>query len=104
MRVAVIISDTFGRPWRRGVTDVAIGCFGLSPIIDLRGTQDALGRELQVTEVALVDELAAAAELVMGKAEAIPVAVIRGVNPEWLGGNEGVVSEIVRSPEEDLFR
>lgn len=104
VRVAVIISDTFGRPWRRGVTDVAIGCFGLSPIIDLRGTQDALGRELQVTEVALVDELAAAAELVMGKAEAIPVAVIRGVNPEWLGGTEGVVSEIVRSPEEDLFR
>ena len=104
VRVAVIISDTFGRPWRRGVTDVAIGCFGLSPIIDLRGTQDALGRELQVTEVALVDELAAAAELVMGKAEAIPVAVIRGVNPEWLGGKKGVVSEIVRSPEEDLFR
>ena len=104
VQVAVIISDTFGRPWRRGVTDVAIGCFGLSPIIDLRGTQDALGRELQVTEVALVDELAAAAELVMGKAEAIPVAVIRGINPEWLGGNEGVVSEIVRSPEEDLFR
>ena len=104
VRVAVIISDTFGRPWRRGVTDVAIGCFGLSPIIDLRGTQDALGRELQVTEVALVDELAAAAELVMGKAEAIPVAVIRGVNPEWLGDKKGVVSEIVRSPEEDLFR
>ena len=76
----------------------------MSPIIDLRGTQDALGRELQVTEVALVDELAAAAELVMGKAEAIPVAVIRGVNPEWLGSKKGVVSEIVRSPEEDLFR
>ena len=104
VRVAVIISDTFGRPWRRGVTDIAIGCFGLSPIIDLRGTQDALGRELQVTEVALVDELAAAAELVMGKAEAIAVAVIRGINPEWLGSKKGVVSEIVRSPEEDLFR
>ena len=104
VEVAVIISDTFGRPWRRGVTDVAIGSFGLSPIIDLRGTQDALGRELQVTEVALVDELASAAELVMGKAEAIPVAVIRGINPEWLGSKKGVVSEIVRSPEEDLFR
>ena len=102
--VAVIISDTFGRPWRRGVTDVAIGCFGLSPIIDLRGTQDALGRELQVTEVALVDELASAAELVMGKAEAIPVAVVRGINPKWLGSEKGVVSEVVRSPEEDLFR
>ena len=104
VEVAVIISDTFGRPWRRGVTDVAIGCFGLSPIIDLRGTQDALGRELQVTEVALVDELASAAELVMGKAEAIPVAVIRGINPEWLGSKKGVVSEVIRSPEEDLFR
>jgi coenzyme F420-0:L-glutamate ligase/coenzyme F420-1:gamma-L-glutamate ligase len=104
VRVAVIISDTFGRPWRRGVTDIAIGSFGLSPIIDLRGTQDALGRELQVTEVALVDELASAAELVMGKAEAIPVAVIRGINPEWLGSDKGVVSEVVRSPEEDLFR
>ena len=98
VEVAVIISDTFGRPWRRGVTDVAIGSFGLSPIIDLRGTQDSLGRELQVTEVALVDELASAAELVMGKAEAIPVAVIRGINPEWLGSKKGVVSEIVTHP------
>ena len=65
--VAVIISDTFGRPWRRGVTDVAIGCAGVAGIVDLRGTPDALGREMHVTEVAVVDELAAAAELVMGK-------------------------------------
>ena len=101
--VAVIVSDTFGRPWRRGVADVAIGCAGLRPIVDLRGTNDALGRELQVTEVAVVDEIAAAAELVMGKAAAVPVAVVRGVDPSWFGeGN--VVDDVVRSPAEDLFR
>ena len=103
VEVAVVISDTFGRPWRRGVTDVAIGCSGLRPVIDLRGTTDALGRELQVTEVAIVDELAAAAELVMGKAENVPVAVIRGVDPSWFGEG-GVVDDVVRDPSEDLFR
>ena len=71
LNVAVIISDTFGRPWRRGVTDVAIGSAGLLPVVDLRGTTDALGRELQVTEVAVADELASAAELVMGKSKGI---------------------------------
>ena len=101
--VAVVVSDTFGRPWRRGVTDVAIGCSGLKPIIDLRGTNDTLGRELQVTEVAVVDELAAAAELVMGKAKGVPVAVIRGVDPSWFGEG-GVVDDVVRDPAEDLFR
>ena len=70
--VGVIISDTFGRPWRRGVTDVAIGCAGISAVVDLRGTEDALGRELMVTEVCVADELAAAADLVCGKAEGIP--------------------------------
>ena len=103
VKVAVVVSDTFGRPWRRGVTDVAIGCSGLKPIIDLRGTSDALGRELQVTEVAIVDELAAAAELVMGKAENVPVAVVRGVDPSWFGEG-GVVDDVVRDPSEDLFR
>jgi len=103
VEVAVVVSDTFGRPWRRGVTDVAIGCSGLRPVIDLRGTTDALGRELQVTEVAIVDELAAAAELVMGKAENVPVAVIRGVDPSWFGEG-GVVDDVVRDPSEDLFR
>ena len=103
VKVAVVVSDTFGRPWRRGVTDVAIGCSGLRPVIDLRGTTDALGRELQVTEVAIVDELAAAAELVMGKAENVPVAVIRGVDPSWFGEG-GVVDDVVRDPSEDLFR
>ena len=101
--VAVIVSDTFGRPWRRGVADVAIGCAGLRPIVDLRGTNDALGRELQVTEVAVVDEIAAAAELVMGKAAAVPVAVVRGVDPSWFGDGS-VVADVVRTPAEDLFR
>ncbi|MBC8194997.1 MAG: coenzyme F420-0:L-glutamate ligase [Actinobacteria bacterium] len=101
--VAVIVSDTFGRPWRRGVADVAIGCAGLRPIVDLRGTNDALGRELQVTEVAIVDEIAAAAELVMGKAAAVPVAVVRGVDPSWFGEGS-VVADVVRTPAEDLFR
>ena len=101
--VAVVVSDTFGRPWRRGVTDVAIGCAGLRPVIDLRGTSDALGRELQVTDVAIVDEIAAAAELVMGKAYGIPVAVVRGVDPAWFGDGS-VVADVVRPPEEDLFR
>ena len=101
--VAVIISDTFGRPWRRGVTDVAIGCAGVAGIVDLRGTPDALGREMHVTEVAVVDELAAAAELVMGKSTNIPVAVIRGADSTWLRDGS-VADEIVRSPSDDLFR
>jgi coenzyme F420-0:L-glutamate ligase/coenzyme F420-1:gamma-L-glutamate ligase len=103
VEVAVIVSDTFGRTWRRGVTDVAIGCAGVAAVVDLRGTLDALGREMQVTEVAVVDEIAAAAELVMGKTTNIPVAVVRGIDPTWLrDGN--VRDEIVRSPAEDLFR
>jgi coenzyme F420-0:L-glutamate ligase/coenzyme F420-1:gamma-L-glutamate ligase len=101
--VAVVISDTFGRVWRRGLTDVAIGCAGIRAVVDLRGTDDALGRELAVTEVCVVDELAAAAELVMGKASGICAAVIRGVDPAWLGRGE-VRAEVVRSPAEDLFR
>ena len=102
-QVGVIVSDTFGRTWRRGVTDVAIGSAGIAAVVDLRGTEDALGRELQVTEVCVADELAAAAELVMGKASGIPVAIIRGVDPSWL--REGsVAAEVVRPPAEDLFR
>jgi coenzyme F420-0:L-glutamate ligase/coenzyme F420-1:gamma-L-glutamate ligase len=101
--VAVIISDTFGRPWRRGLTDVAIGCAGIQAVVDLRGTEDSRGRVLQVTEVCVVDELAAAAELVMGKATGVPAAVIRGVDPGWLGRGE-VRAEVVRPPSEDLFR
>ncbi|MBJ31384.1 MAG: coenzyme F420-0:L-glutamate ligase [Acidimicrobiaceae bacterium] len=101
--VAVVVSDTFGRPWRRGVTDVAIGCAGLHPVVDLRGTTDALGRELQVTEVAVVDEIASAAELVMGKAEGIPAAIVRGIDPSWLGDGS-VADDVVRDPADDLFR
>jgi coenzyme F420-0:L-glutamate ligase/coenzyme F420-1:gamma-L-glutamate ligase len=101
--VAVIVSDTFGRAWRRGLTDVAIGCAGIGAILDLRGTADAYGREMQVTEVAVVDELASAAELVMGKAAGIPVAVVRGIPAAWLRRGE-VRSELVRPPSEDLFR
>lgn len=101
--VAVIVSDTFGRPWRRGLTDVAIGCAGIRPIADLRGSNDSLGRELQVTEVCIVDELAAAADLVCGKAANIPVAICRGVDPSWLG--EGSAErDLPRHPSEDLFR
>jgi coenzyme F420-0:L-glutamate ligase/coenzyme F420-1:gamma-L-glutamate ligase len=101
--IGVIVSDTFGRPWRRGVTDVAIGSAGLSAVVDLRGTTDALGRELMVTEVALVDEIAAAADLVMGKSAGIPIAIVRGGPPEWFG--EGSVEgDLIRAPQEDLFR
>ena len=99
----MIVSDTFGRTWRRGLTDVAIGCAGIGAIVDYRGTEDSLGRELHVTEVAVVDELAGAADLVMGKADGIPVAVVRGVDPSWLRRGE-VRAEIVRDPAEDLFR
>ncbi len=103
VEVGVIVSDTFGRPWRRGLTDVAIGCAGVAAVIDLRGSTDALGQELQVTEVAVADELAAAAELVMGKSRSVPVAVVRGVDPAWLR-ESSVAAEIVRPHHEDLFR
>jgi coenzyme F420-0:L-glutamate ligase/coenzyme F420-1:gamma-L-glutamate ligase len=101
--VAVVISDTFGRVWRRGLTDVAIGCAGIRAVVDLRGTPDAFGRELAVTEICVVDELAAAAELVMGKSSGICAAVVRGVDRSWLGRGE-VRAEVVRPPTEDLFR
>jgi len=103
VEVGVIVSDTFGRTWRQGVTDVAIGCAGVAAVVDLRGTTDALGRELQATEVCVADEIASAAELVMGKASGIPVAVVRGVNPHWLRRGS-VADEIVRPAAEDLFR
>ena len=103
VRVGVIVSDTFGRPWRRGLTDVAIGTAGVAAVVDLRGSTDAQGRELQVTEVCVADELAAAAELVMGKSSGIPVAVVRGVDPAWLR-ESSVRKEVVRPPGEDLFR
>jgi coenzyme F420-0:L-glutamate ligase/coenzyme F420-1:gamma-L-glutamate ligase len=103
VELGVIVSDTFGRTWRRGLTDVAIGCAGIAAIVDLRGTADAIGRQLQVTEVCVADELAGAAELVMGKSDGIPVAIVRGVNAGWLR-ESSVRREIVRNAQEDLFR
>ena len=103
LSVGVIVSDTFGRPWRRGVTDVAIGCAGIAAVVDLRGTEDAFGRELMVTEVCVADELAAAADLVCGKAAGVPVALVRGVDPTWLRDGS-IREEVVRNPAEDLFR
>lgn len=103
LAVAVIVSDTFGRPWRRGVTDVAIGCAGLAAVIDLRGSADAGGRTLQATELCVADELAGAAELVMGKSGGIPAAVVRGVDPGFFGPGS-VADDVVRPPGEDLFR
>lgn len=102
IEVAVIVSDTFGRPWRTGLTDVAIGVAGIAAIVDLRGTRDAHGRMLQVTEVAVADEIAGAAELVMGKAARVPAAIVRGLDPAWFGA--GAARDLVRNPRDDLFR
>ena len=99
--VAVVITDTFGRAWRRGLTDVAIGVAGMPALVDYRGSKDTFGRTLAVTEVALVDEIAAAADLVMGKAKGIPLAVVRGLDYPT---GEGRATDLVRPPEEDMFR
>jgi coenzyme F420-0:L-glutamate ligase / coenzyme F420-1:gamma-L-glutamate ligase len=101
--LAVVVSDTFGRTWRNGVTDVAIGIAGIAGVVDLRGTPDATGRVLEATEVCVADEVAAAAELVMGKDRSVPAAVVRGVDPAWLRRGS-VAAEIVRDPAGDLFR
>ena len=101
--VGVVITDTFGRPWRRGTTDVAIGCAGIAAVVDLRGTRDTFGRTLMVTEVAVADEIAAAADLVMAKASGVPAAVVRGLDPSWFRPGS-VAGEIVRHPADDLFR
>lgn len=103
LELGVVVSDTFGRPWRRGVTDVAIGCAGIAAVVDLRGEVDARGRELIATEVCVADELASAAELVMGKVRNVPAAVVRGADPRWFR-EASVASEIVRPYGEDLFR
>lgn len=100
--VGVVVSDTFGRAWRKGLTDVAIGVAGIAAVLDLRGTPDALGRTMNVTEVAIADEVASAAELVMGKATGIPVAIVRGLDHTWL--RESTVNELIRPAAEDLFR
>ena len=99
--LAVIVTDTFGRAWRRGLVNVAIGAAGLPSLVDLRGTKDATGRVLEATIVALADEAAAASGLVMGKADGVPVAVVRGIPS---AGPAVPAAELVRPPEEDLFR
>jgi coenzyme F420-0:L-glutamate ligase/coenzyme F420-1:gamma-L-glutamate ligase len=98
---AVIVSDSFGRAWRQGTTDVAIGVAGMQPLLDLRGELDARGRPLQATVIAVADELAGAAELVMGKASGVPAALIRGYSAP---PGEGSARELVMPPERDLFR
>lgn len=103
LEIGVVISDTFGRPWRTGLTDVAIGCAGIAAVVDLRGTPDRGGRELAVTEVCVVDEMAAAAELAKGKASGIPVVVVRGADRSWFR-ESSVREEVVRPYGQDLFR
>jgi coenzyme F420-0:L-glutamate ligase / coenzyme F420-1:gamma-L-glutamate ligase len=98
--VVVVVSDTFGRPWRRGLVDVAIGISGMEAILDLRGTQDAAGRDLTVTEIALADEIAAAADLVMGKAANIPAALLRGLT---VPAGDGRAVDLIRPTDEELF-
>lgn len=100
-RLAVIVTDTFGRPWRRGQTDVAIGCSGIEPLLSYRGRNDRYGYQLRVTEPAVVDEIAGAAELVMGKLARVPVAVVRGV-PYRHG--DGGAKALVIERSKDLFR
>ena len=98
--VGVIVSDSFGRAWRRGTTDVALGVSGIAALVDLAGQRDAAGYELHATEIAVADEIAGAAQLVMGKTEGIPAAIVRGV---WLRG-DGRGSDLVMPRERDLFR
>lgn len=102
--LGVVISDTFGRPWREGQANVAIGVAGLRPILDYRGQADSHGRRLQTTEIAVADELASAAELVMGKTLGVPVAVVSGTGLGTGREDEGRATALVRRREEDLFR
>jgi coenzyme F420-0:L-glutamate ligase/coenzyme F420-1:gamma-L-glutamate ligase len=97
---AVIVSDSFGRAWRQGTTDVAIGVAGMTPLLDLRGQRDARGYELATTTIAVADELAGAAELVMGKAAGIPAAIVRGYT---VPPGDGSARDLVMPPERDLF-
>jgi coenzyme F420-0:L-glutamate ligase/coenzyme F420-1:gamma-L-glutamate ligase len=99
--VAVILTDTFGRPWREGLTNVAIGVDGMVPLLDYRGKHDPHGRPLTATLIAVADELSSAAELVMGKLDRIPVALIRGYRYPC---GEGTARDLVRPAEKDLFR
>ena len=100
VNVAVIISDTFGRAWRKGQTNVAIGCSGIEPLSSYIGTTDSFGNDLMATEIAIIDELAAASELVMNKVDEVPVAIIRGYSYNF---SEKGVNQIIRDADEDFF-
>ena len=99
-RLGLVITDTFGRPWREGVVDVAIGCAGFDPLLDLRGTPDDRGRELETTVVAFADAVAAASGLVMTKASRVPAAIVRGLTP---GDPGGPARAMLRDADDDLF-
>ena len=99
--IAIIISDTFGRPFRMGQTNHAIGISGLKPVLNYEGTMDSFNRVLRVTAIAIADELASASELVMGKSLKCPIAIIRGYTFE---SKSASISELIRQPDEDLFR
>ncbi|MCH7706367.1 MAG: coenzyme F420-0:L-glutamate ligase [Chloroflexi bacterium] len=101
VRVAVIITDSWGRPWREGLTNIAIGAAGMAVLRDYRGTMDPFGMELHASAIAVVDELASAAELVMGKVDMVPVAVARGYS---YTPSDGKVRDLIREPDRDLFR
>jgi coenzyme F420-0:L-glutamate ligase / coenzyme F420-1:gamma-L-glutamate ligase len=96
----VIVSDSFGRPFRQGTTDVAVGVAGMAPLLDLRGVRDPVGYELKTTTIAVADEIAGAAELVMGKTAGIPAAIVRGLRPS----GDGRARDLVMPAERDLFR
>ena len=100
VRLGVIVSDSFGRAWRQGTTDVALGAAGIVTLLDLRGRRDATGYELHATQIAVADEIAGAAELVMGKTDGVPAAIVRGLDV----AGEGTAAELVMPAERDLFR
>ena len=100
VEVGVVVSDSFGRAWRRGTTDVALGVAGITALVDLKGLQDEAGYELHATEIAVADEIAGAAQLVMGKTDGIPAAVLRGLRV----AGEGSGQDLVMPRERDLFR
>ncbi|MGH2937995.1 MAG: coenzyme F420-0:L-glutamate ligase [Solirubrobacterales bacterium] len=103
-KIGVVIADSFGRAWRIGQAEVAIGCAGLVPIDDWRGREDASGRELMATQIAIADEVAAAADLVRDKAAAVPAAVVGGLG-RWVTEEDGPGAAAIRRPrEDDLFR
>jgi len=103
-QVAVLITDTVGRPWRQGLTDIAIGVAGLEPLIDLRGGTDGYGRPLDATVIAVADELAAATDLVKGKVAGVPVAVVGGLGHLVTGSHGTGALALIRPPDEDMFR